>query len=70
MFFAFISNFSLKLLIFGGQLMTAENNHGTFSAARCEPPKIIIYFRQPVSRPSKSSYFWWLTPGRRIIFSG
>jgi hypothetical protein len=31
--FAFILIFSLKLLIFGGQLVAAENNHGTFSAA-------------------------------------
>jgi hypothetical protein len=31
---SFISIFSLKLLIFGGQLVAAENNHGTFSAVR------------------------------------
>jgi hypothetical protein len=31
--FAFISIFSLKLLIFGGQLVAGENNCDTFSAA-------------------------------------
>jgi hypothetical protein len=33
LFFAFILIFSLKLLIFGGQLVAAENNSGTFSAS-------------------------------------
>jgi hypothetical protein len=29
--FCIYFNFSLKLVIFGGKLVTAENNHGTFS---------------------------------------
>jgi hypothetical protein len=63
LFFAFISIFSLKLLIFGGQLVVAKNNHGIFSAARLQPSKINIYSQRLVSRPPKiTAYF-------RLIFS-
>jgi hypothetical protein len=70
LFFAFIS-FFLKLLIFGGQLVAAENNHGTFSAAFVFGGQVPaaennhLFSAAPVSRPRKISYFRQLTLGRR-----
>jgi hypothetical protein len=43
-FCIYFNFFPLKFLIFGGQLVAAENNHGTFSVARCQPPKITFIF--------------------------
>jgi hypothetical protein len=49
LFFAFILIFSLKLLIFGGQLVATENNHGTFSV-------VFIFGGQVTATDNKSLF--------------
>jgi hypothetical protein len=64
--------FSLKLLLFGGQqrppkIIMAHFQRPLFSAARCQPPKISVYFRRPMSLKLaagnnglfSANFFWW-----------
>jgi hypothetical protein len=69
LFFCIYFNFfPLKLLIFGGQLTTAENNRGTFSAAfifggQVSTAENKLFSATGIRPPKINGYF-------RLIFSG